>query len=338
MPELRRDPVVGRWVIIAPERALRPDQFKRPPRHITPPGAPAAVSACPFCEGNESMTPPEIRAIRNGSAPNGPGWTLRVVPNKFPALRIEGDVDKHGDGIYDLMNGVGAHEVIVEGPRHISSVTQLSESDIRSLVWLYQERILDLHRDPRIAYCLIFKNVGEAAGASIEHSHSQLIATPIVPNHLQDEVNHCKQYYEFRGRCLVCDLIQQEMSAGVRIIETTRHFISLQPFASRFPFETWLLPRTHQSHFEHMDTEHLAELAHVLRNSIARIERVSDQPPYNYLLHTAPTNWPVNDHYHWHFEIFPRLTRVAGFEWGTGFYINPIPPEEAARYLRDIKL
>lgn len=327
MPELRRDPVVGRWVIISPERALRPEQFKRSPRYA--PGG----SVCPFCAGNESMTPPEIRAVRNDST-----WTLRVVPNKFPALRIEGDVDKRGEGIYDTMNGVGAHEVLIEGPKHITSLTQLPDKDVRELMWLYKERILDLHRDPRIAYCLIFKNVGEAAGASLEHSHSQLIATPIVPVHVQSEVERCKQYFDFRGRCLICDLIQQELSASIRIVETTRHFVALQPYAARFPFETWLLPRSHQSHYEELDDELMDELGRLLKNSIARIERVSDQPPYNYLLHTGPTKVPAVEHYHWHFEIFPRLTRVAGFEWGTGFYINPIPPEEAARYLRDVKL
>jgi UDPglucose--hexose-1-phosphate uridylyltransferase len=332
MPELRKDPLNGRWVIISPERALRPDQFRRYPRH------PASDQICPFCEGNETMTPPEIRAFRNGSAANTPGWSLRVIPNKFPALRIEGGVQKRGEGIYDAMNGVGAHEVIIECPRHISSLSQMSDGSVRDLLWIYRERILDLHRDARIAYCLIFKNVGDAAGASIEHTHSQLIATPIVPSHVQNEVDRCRHYFELRDRCLICDLVQQELSASLRIVETTENFMSVEPFASRFPFETWILPRVHQSHFEKLEEDRFHELARLLKTSIARIERISEQPPYNFLLHTGPTRLASSDHYHWHIEVFPRLTRVAGFEWGTGFYINPVPPEEAARYLRDIRL
>lgn len=311
---------------------MRPDQFKRPPTF------PPSNKPCPFCEGNEAQTPPEIRALRTNGSPNGPGWRMRVVPNKFPALRIEGSLEKRGEGIYDLMNGIGAHEVIVEAPSHIHSITELSEQGVRDLVWLYKERIDDLKRDPRMKYVLVFKNVGESAGASLEHSHSQIIATPIVPIRVQSEINHCKTYYEFRGRCLICDMIKQEISSGIRVVINSDHFVALEPFAPRFPFETHLLPKFHQSHYETIDDGLLPELARVLRATLARLEKVADRPPYNYLLHTTPMKEPEFEHYHWHFEIFPRLTRVAGFEWGTGFYINPMPPEDAARYLREVKL
>lgn len=332
MPELRKDPVIGRWVIIAPERAMRPDQFKRPPTFLQ------SNKPCPFCEGNEAQTPPEIRALRSNGSANAPGWRMRVVPNKFPALRIEGGLEKRGEGIYDMMNGIGAHEVIVESPKHLRSITELSEQDVQDLMWLYKERITDLMRDARMKYVLVFKNVGESAGASLEHTHSQIIATPIVPIRAQSEINHCKQYYDFRGRCIICDMIKQEISAGTRLVINSENFIVLEPFAPRFPFETHLLPKSHQSHYEHLDDKFLPELARVLRATLARIEKVADMPPYNYLLHTTPMKDPECEHYHWHFEIFPRLTRVAGFEWGTGFYINPMPPEDAARYLREVKL
>lgn len=330
MPELRRDPIAGRWVIISPERAMRPGQLKPTARYAKP-----AAETCPFCEGRESMTPPEIWARRREGPPNGPGWKLRVVPNKYPALRIEGSLDKRGDGIYDAMNGIGAHEVIVESPQHLWSTSDQTPSQVAETLAAYKARMTDLARDPRFVYCLIFKNVGDAAGASLEHTHSQLIATPIIPMRVQSKLDRSKQYFDFRGRCIFCDMIQQEMTDDVRVVTATDHFVSLQPFAPRFPFETWIFPRGHVSHFENTPDERLPELAALLHETIVRIERVALAPAYNYLIHTAPNTSSPSEHFHWHLELLPRLTRVAGFEWGTGFYINPLPPEDAARYLRE---
>jgi UDPglucose--hexose-1-phosphate uridylyltransferase len=332
LPELRRDPVVGRWVIIASERAKRPDEF----RERQGAGASRAVP-CVFCAGNEGLTPPEIIALRSGP-PNGPGWRARVVPNKFPALMVEGDLQKRGDGMYDVMNGVGAHEVIVETPRHEVSLTALSDDEVRDVLWLYKQRLLDLRNDFRLAYGLVFKNVGEQAGASLEHTHSQLIVTPIVPLRVHSEIQRCKEYFEFRDRCLLCDMILQELSSGVRLVTDTPNFIAFEPFAARFPFETHLMPKRHVSHFEMTDDGLLPELARCLRSTLARIERAVSRPPYNYLIHTSPLNARPLEHYHWHFEIIPRITRVAGFEWGTGFYINPVPPEHAAQFLREVRV
>ncbi len=333
MPELRRDPVMGRWVIVSQERALRPDQFKPKTKSGNEPPPP-----CPFCEGNEKLTPPEITAIRANGSKDSSGWTIRVVPNKFPALRVEGDIGKQGDGIYDIMNGIGAHEVIIESPKHAISLSNLADDRVRDILWMYKQRILDLRNDKRLVFSLVFKNVGEAAGASLEHTHSQLIATPIVPLRVKSEIDYCKQYYDFRGRCIICDLIKQEISQGVRVVINTDNFIAVEPYAPRFPFETWLFPKWHASHFEAIDDKLFGELASILRQTIAKIEHVSNNPPYNYLIHTTPMNWEPIDHYHWHFEILPRLTRVAGFEWGSGFYINPVSPESAAQYLRDVAL
>ena len=331
LPELRRDPVAGCWVIEASERARRPDDF-----------GPVAAAAprsepCPFCEGSERLTPHEILAVRPNGGANGPGWRSRVVPNKFPALMVEGDLAKRGDGLYDIMNGVGAHEVIIETPRHELSLTGLSEDEVRDVLWLYKARLLDLRNDRRLQYGLVFKNVGERAGASMEHTHSQLIVTPIVPLRVQSEIDNCQQYFGYRGRCLLCDMVAQELSSGVRVVLDTPNFIAFEPFASRFPFETHVLPKRHLSHFEATDDGLLLELARCLRSSLLKIEKALDRPPYNYLIHTSPLNSKPLEHYHWHFEIIPRITRVAGFEWGTGFYINTVPPESAARYLREMQ-
>ncbi len=325
---------MGRWVIIALERAKRPDDFKGGDG-----GGPRRPGICVFCAGNEHLTPPEIMALRsNGSARNGSGWSARVVPNKFPALMVEGELGKRGDGMYDIMNGIGAHEVIIETPRHEVTLTALSEEEVRDVLWLYKQRLIDLRNDPRLVFGLIFKNVGERAGASLDHTHSQLIVTPIVPLRVQAEIDRCAEYLEYRGRCLLCDMVVQELSSGVRVVFDTPHFLAFEPFAARFPFETHILPKRHYSQYEATEDELLPELARCLRTSLLKIERAVNNPAYNYLIHTSPLNAGPLDHYHWHFEIIPRITRTAGFEWGTGFYINPVPPEHAAQYLREVKL
>ncbi|HEV3344494.1 MAG TPA: galactose-1-phosphate uridylyltransferase [Pirellulales bacterium] len=332
MPDLRKDPIVGRWVIVAKSRAKRPHNFVSTPQLV--PG-----SFCPFCEGHEAYTPNEIVAYRPaGSAANGGGWRLRVVPNRFPALEIEGDLNKRGDGIYDMMRGVGAHEVIIESPRHLLSTSELAEDDLRDVLWVYRDRVVDLKKDTRLVYGMIFKNVGAAAGASLEHTHSQLIVTPIVPVTVMEEMKGSQEFYRYRGRCVFCDMVQQELAGEKRIVLDTPGFVAFCPFASRFPFETWVLPKPHSSHYENIQKHSVEELARVLRQVIGNIELALDRPGYNYIVHTAPFDSPELGHYHWHIEIIPRLTQTAGFEWGSGFYINPVPPEEAAAFLRDVEV
>lgn len=332
MPDLRKDPIVGRWVIVAKSRAKRPHDFVSTPQLV--PG-----SFCPFCEGHEAYTPNEILAYRPaGSAANGEGWRVRVVPNKFPALEIEGDLNKRGDGIYDMMRGVGAHEVIIESPRHRLSSSELTEQELGEVLWVYRDRVLDLKKDKRLVYGMIFKNVGAAAGASLEHTHSQLIVTPIVPVTVVEEMKGSQEFYRYRGRCVFCDMVQQELASEKRIVLDTPGFVAFCPFASRFPFETWVLPKPHSSHYENIQRPSADELARVVRQVIGNIEAALDRPGYNYIVHTAPFDSPELGHYHWHIEIIPRLTQTAGFEWGSGFYINPVPPEEAAAFLRDVEL
>ncbi|MFC1683337.1 galactose-1-phosphate uridylyltransferase [Candidatus Zixiibacteriota bacterium] len=328
MPELRKDPVIGRWVIIATERSKRPDDFG------TLEEQPQSANTCPFCTGNEDKTPPEILAYREPStSPDEPGWRLRVVSNKFPALRIEGQLDRRAEGMFDKMQGVGAHEVIIESPDHEKRLEDLEQKAIEDILWAYRDRVLDLKKDPRFQYILIFKNQGRAAGASLSHSHSQLIATPIVPKRVMEELEGASEYYEYKERCVFCDIVTQELKDRVRVIGENKDFVAIAPFASRFPFETWIIPKTHEAHFEKSTKPEFSRLAGLLKDTIGRIKEVLHEPPYNYVIHTAPIANDYTKEYHWHIEIMPKLTRVAGFEWGTGFYINPTPPEEAVSYL-----
>lgn len=328
MPELRKDPITGRWVIIAADLARRPSEFLRVPVVAK------AKAGCPFCAGHEDQTPPEILSYRDG----GNQWKLRVVPNKFPALRVEGVLDRSGEGLYDKMSGIGAHEVIIECPDHKVSLAQLPEKRVEDLFWAFRDRIQDLKRDTRLRYVLLFKNHGEAAGASLEHSHSQLIALPVVPVQVQEEIDGGRRYFEFKERCVYCDMVRQEASSSVRAILESEEILVMAPYAARFPFETWVVPRAHNSHFETAHASLIQNLAWAVRATIRKIERVLEFPSYNFLIHTAPVQEGPLAHYHWHLEIIPRLTKVAGFEWGAGFYINPTPPEEAAQFLRDAGL
>ena len=332
MPELRKDPIVGRWVIIAHERAKRPHDFRSEAPLAHAPGV------CPFCEGQEDKTPPEILAYRQfGSRPNGPGWRVRVVPNRLPALKIEGHLNKRGDGIYDIMAGIGAHEVIIESPRHHVSMASLTEDNIREVLWVYRDRLVDLKKDSRLVHGMLFKNVGAAGGASLEHTHSQLIVTPIIPISVWEEMTGALEFLNYRGRCIFCDMVQQELAVEKRIVLDSAHFTAFCPFASRFPFEIWILPKTHSSHFENIPKPVVDDLGHVLHQVLNKLELALDNPAYNYIIHTAPFDTQSLPHYHWHIEIIPRLTKVAGFEWGSGFYINPVPPEDAAGFLREIE-
>ena len=325
MPELRKDPVVGRWVIIATERARRPSDFSPEPTALKGP------AGCVFCPGSEEKTPPEVLAFR----PGGTGqWTLRVVSNKFPALQIEGELSPAGEGIYDRMNGVGAHEVIIETPDHFANLGTLSVGALADMLYAYRERLLDLKKDPRFEYILIFKNQGAPAGASLEHPHSQLIATPIIPELVEEELGGAERYYRMKERCVWCDILRQERRDGKRLILEEDGFVALAPFAPRLPFETWILPARHRASFEDAGVEELRGLAGVLGEFLRRMNRVLRDPPYNFMLHTAPLREPPGDSFHWHLEVIPKLTKVAGFEWGSGFFINPVPPEDAAEALR----
>ncbi|GAB4368789.1 MAG: galactose-1-phosphate uridylyltransferase [Calditrichia bacterium] len=261
-----------------------------------------------------------------------------MVPNKYPALRIEGQLNRQGDGIYDKMNGVGAHEVIIETPDHFKDLADLEISSIRDVFWVFRERILDLKKDIRLKHVMVFKNQGMVAGASLEHTHSQLIATPIIPKRVLEEMDGAETYYKYKERCIFCDIIRQEIKDNIRVVYEEELFIAIEPYAPRFPFETWILPKSHASHFEMISDDGLQHLAVMMKEVLRRINIALNNPPHNFIIHTSPLQEAPLEHYHWHIEFMPKLTRVAGFEWGTGFYINPTSPEDAAKYLREINL
>lgn len=331
MPELRRDPITGRWVIVNVEAPLAPSDFHFEEHSWK------GKDSCPFCYGHENLTPPEIEAMRlDGSAPNTPGWRTRVVPNKYPALRIEGNLDKRGLRIYDMSNGVGAHEVIIDSPYHYKSLADLKQDEVECVIRIYQSRSLDLTNDRRFKYIMLFKNVGLTAGASLEHGHSQLIALPMIPKNVQEEINGSERYIGYHERCIFCDIISQELgNSKERVIFENEKFITFAPLSSRFAFEVWILPKAHESSFMNTPDDNVSFLASILKKTIGRLREVLHDPPYNYIIHTSPINTredPLG--YHWHIEIMPKLTRTAGFEWGSGFYVVQTSPEVAAKYLR----
>lgn len=333
MPELRKDPIVDRWVVIATDRAQRPQDYTI--QRDTP-----RTGVCPFCPGQEAKTPHELYAARPSDGPaaraNAPGWSLRVFPNKFPALKVEGTLDREGDGPYDRMNGIGAHEVVVETPDHTKRMGQMSIAELESVLASYRDRMLDLKRDMRFRYVMVFRNYGRAAGASVEHPHSQLVALPVVPATVSRELTGAQAYYAHKERCVVCDIVHKERRDKTRMVYDNGEQVVFTPFASRFPFETWVVPRTHRSAFEHASREELRSIADALKTALAKLERGLDDPPYNVSLHTAPFSVGEVPHYHYYFEIMPSLSTPAGFEWGSGFHINPTPPEEAAAFLREV--
>ncbi len=328
MPELRKDPILGRWIIIAEERGKRPTDFLIEEYKVK-------GGFCPLCPGHEKTTPDEVLAYRSEGQPNTPGWNLRVVPNKYPALVIEGELDKQGEGLYDRMNGIGAHEVIIEHPSHEKSFSQLAPDEMILTFRAYRDRIRDLAQDERFSYVMVFKNFGKAAGASLEHSHSQLVALPILPRMVASELDGSLSYYKYKDRCVFCDIIRQELQQDIRLVCQNSHFVTVTPFAPRSPFEMWIMPRRHQSNYAAQDDESLKALTEIFSESMRRLNHCIPNVPYNFVLHTQPLRSGPLEHYHWHFEIVPKLTSIAGFEWGTGFYINPMPPEETCIYLKE---
>jgi UDPglucose--hexose-1-phosphate uridylyltransferase len=340
LSEFRWDPLKGAWVITENQRARQPREFIIE-RQQTP------VTVCPFCPGQESKTPPEVFALRPDSMPiNGPDWQVRVVPNKFPVLRIEGELQQHEFGLYRNIPGVGAHEVIIETPDHHRSLAHLDIPETAGVLQAYRARLLDLRKDLRFRYLQIYKNHGIEAGAPLPHAHSQLMAVPITPPVMRRELNTCRGHFLATGRCLICDLLAQEIEDGRRVVYNDGQFLVVAPYASCFPFELSLYPIQHNHDFALQSDAELLACAKALRNMLRRLYSLLEDPPFNFILHTAPPikaqsgkpgYWETLPRdYHWHIELVPRLNQIAGFEWGSGFFINPLPPEEAAAFLRAI--
>jgi UDPglucose--hexose-1-phosphate uridylyltransferase len=344
MRELRKDPVLNRWVVISTERNLRPSDFESFGAYINHTGEPD-----PFAEGNEALTPPEIYALRPyNTRPNSPGWTVRVIPNKYPALGIEGDLDPRGYGLYDRMNGVGAHEVIIETPNTDEHLHQLSLEQITAILSTIRLRIEDLSRDLRFAYILPFKNHGYAAGASLRHTHSQIIATPVVPARVVEELSAAQAHWDQKRRSIFSDIMDQELMMGERIVCDSQYYLAFCPFASSSPFEVHIYPKRREQDYRNVDLEELKGLSEVIKMVLLKWQSAIGDVAYNMLIRSAPYDTPISPlrrdfphmaaFYSWHVEMFPRLSRGAGFEWGTGFYINSTPPEDAAQFLRSIEV
>jgi UDPglucose--hexose-1-phosphate uridylyltransferase len=332
MPMLRKDPITGRWVIIATERAKRPRSHGGTSADM--PGA-----FCPFCAGHEASTPAPVATYDAVDAQSDHDWSVRVVPNKFPALSSEGDLAAADEGPYEGLTGVGTHDVIIECPEHIVDMGQLSVPHIAAVLRAWKERIEALRGDGRLECAVVFKNHGAAAGASLEHAHSQLIGLPVVPKRLAEELVGSQRYFDDHGECVFCDVLAYELDGGERVVCANDEAVAVAPFASRFPFELWILPRRHQAWYEDAHDEVFESVASLLKQVLGKLDRALEQPPFNLMLHSAPfPNGEDVSHFHWHFELIPKLTKVAGFEWGTGFYINPTSPESAAEHLRDIQL
>jgi UDPglucose--hexose-1-phosphate uridylyltransferase len=333
-PEFRRDPLHNTWVVFAPERQRRPNDFQ--------PAFLPSAALDPFAEGNERLTPPEVYAIRKEKTkPNEPGWRVRVVPNRYPALRIEGQLDPAPVGLYDRVTGVGAHEVIIETPDAKIALEDLSVNAIADVFSSYRERIIDLDKDLRFQHIYIFKNVGPSAGASLAHAHSQLVALPLVPPAVEGKLNRARAHYEARQRSLFSDIIQTERSFSTRMVAENDGYVLFCPYASRFPFEMSIFPKRHHPEFISCTSNELRDLAEVLRFALQRLNAVLEKPGYNLLLHMAPLKRSGTERfghlrhdYSWHLEIVPRFNSLAGFEIGLGAYINTVYPEEAARFLR----
>lgn len=325
MAELRREPIVRRWVVITTENPKGPSDylaFKFPYQVAESEGP------CPFCRGNEWMTPKEVFSTRTGEGE----WNVRVVPNKFPFFHIEGDFDRRAEGMYDLMEAIGAHEIVVEAPAHHLGFATMDPSQIRHVLLAYRERFIDLEKDRRFQQLLILKNY---PGIFNRHPHSHLMAMPVIPRGIDEEIAGTLDYYQRKERCIYCDIIREELSAGKRVVLETAFFVVFCPFASRFPFETWISPRIHSPDFHTISEEMMDDLSVILHALFARFHALLSDPPYSMVFHTSPIRDRFHRaEYHWHLETRLRIGLREGFEWGTGFFVNPTPPELAAALLR----
>ena len=327
MPEIRKDPVFGRWVIIASDRSLRPNEFRGE-------ATPENPHNCPFCPGHEAETPPSIYTIPEGS---GKDWSLRVVMNKYPALIAQGRAGIAAEGMYEYMDGIGSHEVVIETPFHDRQLEDMSVSEISGIFRTFVLRVNEIKKDPGIKYVMIFKNFGRNAGASLAHPHSQIIAMPIAPIRVVQEIDGARAYRAEKGGCVFCDILKQEMAGGKRVVGENADFLAITPYASRFAFETWILPKLHESHFERMDLKLTGSLSGIVKSVIGKLQVSMENMAYNLVVHSMPVQDQASENYHWHIEIMPKLSMLAGFEWGTGFYINTVPPEDAAEMMNSGK-
>lgn len=329
MPEIRQNIINRQWVIFARERARRPDEFRRKEKARVE--LPAYVSTCPFCPGNEEKTPPEtFRSPRQG------GWRVRVVPNKFAALSAEGELVRKSHGLKRTITGVGVHEVLVETPAHNRTLALMSDAEVEQVIHAYLARYGAAVADPRVEQVTLFKNHGAAAGTSLEHPHSQLIGTPVIPSEVRERLETALNFYDDRGRCLFCLTVEEELAEGTRIVDENDRFAAFVPFAAAAPFHIWIYPKRHSASFSCLEPEEIAGLANILRRVLRKLYLGLGDPDYNFVIRTAPRESEQVRYYHWYVSLMPRLTQAAGFELGSGMSINTALPEESAQFLRKV--
>jgi UDPglucose--hexose-1-phosphate uridylyltransferase len=331
MPEFRQNMVSKEWVIIAKERAKRPDDFVQ--KRDAKKQLPLHKEDCPFCPGNESMTPPSLFSIKRNEA-----WSLRVVPNKFAALQGHLTTERKREGRFLKANGFGIAEVVIETPFHNRSIATMELDEVKNTVFAYRERYDALSRMEQLGLITVFRNYGEKAGTSLEHPHSQIIATPIVPPHVRDPLYQSQLACDTYGDCIYCGMMEEERRQQVRVVRETEYFLVICPFASRSPFETRIYPRSHRSSFVNIRNEELMDFAYVLQDTIKRLHIGLSDPDYNYIIRSAPIEDSNVKYHHWYVVIVPKLTTPAGFEIGTGIYINTTLPEQCAEFLRGVKI
>jgi UDPglucose--hexose-1-phosphate uridylyltransferase len=330
MPELRYNILTREWVIIATERAKRPEEFARKKGKEQ---LPSYSPTCPFCPGNEHLTPPATRLM-----PDNGAWRVRVAPNKFPALSLEGERRRFARGIRRMVTGVGIHEVIVETPDHSQTTALLEDSQVELVIEAYLDRFRFASADPRVEQVTIFKNHGEAAGTSLVHPHSQIIGTPVVTTQVRDRLVNAVAHYDEFGECIFCRVLEVELKEKTRLVLESEYFVAFVQFAALTPFSMLIMPRRHMAVFSEMNHREAEDLARMLRRTLAKLYHGLDDPDFNYTIRTAPTDHVGVRYYHWYLSIIPRLTRMAGFELGAGMFINVSLPEENAEFLRHVLL
>jgi UDPglucose--hexose-1-phosphate uridylyltransferase len=326
--ELRKEPVTGMWVVVTTDHPKGPSDYL----HFKPPYQPQTTEGpCPFCPGNEGMTPREIFSLNR----EGGGWSVRVIPNKFPFFHVEGEFDRRPEGMYDVMEAIGAHEIVVEGSEHKQNLASMESHQGKKVLMAYRERLIDLEKDQRFQQFLILKNY---PGMFNRHPHSHIMAMPVIPRRIDEEIRGTLDYYQRKERCIFCDIIKEEISMKKRVILETVHFLVFSPFASRYPFETWIIPKNHCPDFHRIKEEEIEDLSVAIQSLFLRFSKLLSDPPYSFSFHTSPVQSRFHRaEYHWHIETRLRIGLREGFEWGTGFFVNPTPPENAAAYLREVE-
>jgi len=330
MPELRQNIITRHWVIIATERARRPHEFSRKEERRP---LPHRVPNCPFCTGNEEKTPAETLRI-----PGDGNWRVRVFPNRFPALAAAGEIMRAHTGIKRAITGVGIHEVVVETPDHGQTLSSMSNTEVEQVIEAYLQRHKAALSNPIVEHVTIFKNHGAAAGTSLEHPHSQLIATPIIPSEVRERLENALRFYDDNGRCIFCFTLEEEAREDTRVVDENPHFLAFVPYAALSPYHLWIFPKRHCASFGCIGDEEKDALAQILRRSLVRLDKRLNNPDYNFVVRTAPKESETVRYYHWYITVVPRVSQTAGFELGSGMFINTSLPEESARFLADVKV